>query len=81
MMVFNCFTDTVSSWFVRHSMQMPDVIRECFQQQCAEFRLRTQWYVQVLEVVSHSCLLQCCATSVFSCLSDPIRLLTQVSNY
>lgn len=54
MMVFNCFTDIVSSWFVGHTIQMPDVIRECFQQGRAEFMLCTQWYVQFLGGVSHS---------------------------
>lgn len=35
MMAFNCFTDIISCWFVRHRIQMPAVIRECFQQRRA----------------------------------------------
>lgn len=80
MIVFNCFPGMVSSWFVRPRMQLPDLIRECFQQQCAEFRLSAQWYMQVFglsHTLSSTSVLHLC----FLAFLTPFFLLTQVSKY
>lgn len=78
--VFNCFTDMVSSWFVDSESRSQALSGSAFSSDVLNSGSALNGTCSFWRVVSH-CLLQCCATSVFSCLSDPILLLTQVSNY